>query len=317
MDQSLVTTMLASAAAGMAARIPCHPIDTCKARLQVQTMATGSSGTMYRGLVDAMAKTFRVEGLRGLYRGFGVAFVGSAPAGCLYFTSYELSKSRLERLPVLSQAQFTAHFTAGMIAEAISCVLFVPIDVIKERMQIQRYSPTQTQAVYYRNGAHAVQTILRTEGLRGIYKGYWATLGSFGPFSGLYFLFYEKTKRAAQSLIGSSRPEDMPFGLSLLSAAAAGGAASFVTNPLDLVKLRLQVQRANRAASAASASSGTAHASDGLGFHYKGMADGLSSVIRREGFAGLFRGAAARVMFHAPATAVGMAAFERFKVLLE
>ena len=32
------------------------------------------------------------------------------------------------------------------------------------------------------------------EGLSGLYKGYGATVLSFGPFSGLYFMFYEKIK---------------------------------------------------------------------------------------------------------------------------
>jgi len=35
---------------------------------------------------------------------------------------------------------------------------------------------------------------MRTEGLRGIYKAYAATVLSFGPFSALYFMFYEKLK---------------------------------------------------------------------------------------------------------------------------
>ena len=29
------------------------------------------------------------------------------------------------------------HFMAGMVAEAFSCVLWVPIDVTKERLQVQ------------------------------------------------------------------------------------------------------------------------------------------------------------------------------------
>lgn len=88
-----------------------------------------------------------------------------------------------------------------MAAEALSCVLWVPIDVIKERMQVQVQSSTASGAarkVYYRNTVDAVQTIARTERLGGLYKGYVATLLSFGPFSALYFMFYEKTKAFAQ-----------------------------------------------------------------------------------------------------------------------
>lgn len=35
---------------------------------------------------------------------------------------------------------------------------------------------------------------MKMEGLRGLYKAYGATVLSFGPFSGLYFMFYEKIK---------------------------------------------------------------------------------------------------------------------------
>lgn len=33
-------------------------------------------------------------------------------------------------------------------------------------------------------------------------QGYLATLASFGPFSALYFMFYEQAKAASQSLLG-------------------------------------------------------------------------------------------------------------------
>ena len=35
---------------------------------------------------------------------------------------------------------------------------------------------------------------MRIEGVRGIYRAYGATVCSFGPFSALYFLFYEYFK---------------------------------------------------------------------------------------------------------------------------
>lgn len=35
---------------------------------------------------------------------------------------------------------------------------------------------------------------MKSEGLRGLYKAYGATVLSFGPFSGLYFMFYETVK---------------------------------------------------------------------------------------------------------------------------
>jgi len=110
-------------------------------------------------------------------------------------------------------------------------------------------------AAQYSGSLDACRTILRKEGLAGIYKGYWATLASFGPFSALYFLFYEQFKSTHAKYLASDLTREssqpLPFVFTLFHGAAAGGIASFLTNGLDMAKLRLQVQRGARAAGAA------------------------------------------------------------------
>ena len=49
---------------------------------------------------------------------------------------------------------------------------------------------------------------------------------------------------------------------------------------------------------------------------YRGVAHGLAEVLKVEGAAGLFKGAGARVAFHAPSTAITMTAFEKIKAVL-
>jgi hypothetical protein len=325
--KSVLPLMLASAGAGMIARIPCHPIDTCKSRLQVQTDSAASSKKLYKNVFDAFSRIARTEGVFGLYRGFGITFLGSAPASMIYFTSYELSKKELSEIGWLKQYGFVADFSAGLFAEAISCVLWVPIDVLKERMQIQKHRASTavgaSASEYYASSFDAVQKVIRNEGLSGIYKGYGATLLSFGPFSALYFMFYEQLKQNAMRFAGTTQESDTPGYYFLMCGAGAGAFASLITNPLDLVKLRLQVQRATDANAATASSKG--HAIAGAGaeakasalptFRYKGMVDGLATVWKQEGPLALFKGAGARMLFHAPATAISIAAFEQLKIV--
>lgn len=74
----------------------------------------------------------------------------------------------------------------------ISCAAFIPVDVVKERLQVQANRP---QRAYHYNGSwDALRSIIRQEGLRGIYKGYWATLFSYGPFSAVYFWIFEEVR---------------------------------------------------------------------------------------------------------------------------
>lgn len=46
----------------------------------------------------------------------------------------------------------------------------------------------------YKSDRDAIRQTIKSEGIRGLYRGYGATVFSFGPFSGLYFMFYEKIK---------------------------------------------------------------------------------------------------------------------------
>lgn len=279
---SPVASMLGSALAGMLSRIPCHPLDTIKARLQV--------GAHSRSIASEFKSVLAVDGVLGLYRGFGITFLASAPGTLLYFNSYEAAKRLVGGSD--SNPDVVSTSLAGVAAEVVACVLFVPVDVVKERLQVQSAMHVDLK---YSSASHAIRSIVQVEGVRGLYRGYGATIASFGPFSALYFTLYEQFKSAALQLYAVRQGDMLPFQVQLGTACAAGSCASFLTNPLDLLKLRLQVQRRGVASP----------------FQYRGMTHALYSVVAKEGVAALFRGATARVLFHAPSTGITMALYER------
>ncbi len=75
----------------------------------------------------------KTEGIAGLYRGYPVHIIGSIPAAGLYFGSYELFKQRTLQMEFFRHHPFVAYLSGGMFAEAVACLIFVPVDVIKER----------------------------------------------------------------------------------------------------------------------------------------------------------------------------------------
>ena len=327
-DNQLLSNALGSATAGIVSRILTHPLDTAKARLQAPINITPP----YNGVRDVLWRTYNHQGITGLYRGFGAIVVGGTPGTMTYFCTYEWVKTKLTTIssPISaasSKAQipeFLVYLSAGMIAETVACIIYVPVDVIKERLQVQMgknnnhaKSIGHSREHYQYNGSlDALKNILRTEGLTGIYKGYGATLASFGPFSAFYFLFYEQLKQwCSNSSISfnqtnnfnSNEGKDMqmkapshvelPFPFVLFCSATAGAAASWITSPLDMAKLRLQIQRSP------SSSSQPTH-------QYKGMIGCLSEIYKQGGFRGLFRGAGARVLHFTPSTMITMTCFE-------
>jgi hypothetical protein len=224
-------------------------------------------------------------------------------------------KERLHHSPLLSRSDFVVHFVSGMTAETVSCIIYVPVDVIKERMQVQQVKAAADEGgVYYTSTWDAIKQISRTEGIRGIYRGYAATLGSFGPFSALYFVFYEKTKFWARQYVSGSNENhsarslenvEIPFPALVVCSGSAGAAAAWLTSPLDMAKLRLQVQRGKRMQSTATKTA------ENIGqYQYRGVVDCLRWSYQQTGVRGLFKGAAARVFHVVPATTVTMTAYE-------
>lgn len=343
-----------SAVAGFGARLLCHPLDTIKT-----VSFTGFAGDAYspssRGSFLSSAQAiWKSEGLRGLYRGVGIAAVGSAPGVALYLTTYNWCNDgwqqlgKLESPPStgLSSLSYAAaatpsairYFACGLLAEAVSCLVWVPIDVVKERLQSQPPSLLHR----YRSSADGIGRILHSEGWRGLYKGYGSTLASFGPFSAVYFVFYEafshqlryRLTPSSSSMPSSSTTQPLAeagtaiqlsatssFLVALIAGAGGNVVASLCTNPLELVKTRLQVQRAvlsyqhhstRSTQSSCSSGAATMTASTPRLFHfdYRNLMDGLSTVAKTEGVLALWKGVGSRIAFTAPNAALTMGLFE-------
>jgi len=312
-DNTVLISMISGLFAGSFAKTITHPIDTLKARIQVETKANEKISHAFKSVVNK-------EGIVGLYRGIGIAVFGSIPASVLYFGSYEFSKKHLLFLNYLQGAEFLKYFISGIFAETVACLIYVPVDIIKERRQVQ----SKLQTFNYKNDIDAFFQIIKHEKLRGIYRAYGATILSFGPMSAFYFMFYEYFKgffvrNDAQTYIKKIKKEDLNsdskgkeknlkininFIESLICSGLASSLSSFITTPFDLVKFRMQVQRANT-----NYDKNTAE--------YRNMLQGLIKIGYNEGLKGLFRGACARTLCFAPTGAISMTFLELFKPKVE
>lgn len=58
------------------------------------------------------------------------------------------------------------HLISGFIAEIVSCSLWLPIDIIKERMQVQ----SELKLYKYDSGRDAIKKIHGNEGVIGLYR---------------------------------------------------------------------------------------------------------------------------------------------------
>jgi hypothetical protein len=156
-------------------------------------------------------------------------------------------------------------------------------------------------------------------GFRGLYKGYGATMVrartvlhrrrpvhvqmSFGPYSAFYLSFFElfKTVNVGQYPATDSSSRSTALRWNMLNGASAGALASWLTSPLDLVKMRMQVDRGPAA----------------FGYNYSGVATGVYQIWKDGGPRALWRGSTVRMAYQAPQAALTMSSFEWMKTRLQ
>lgn len=192
------------------------------------------------------------------------------------------------------------HIVAGTGAGFISTISLHPLDVVKTRFQAYegRTGIRGADQPMYRTTFAALRHILKTEGFTGVYRGISPALWGSGLAWGLYFGIYENAKSrhlrnfeqqngggasslaSTQELSDSSRTDEEPTPIPklklptfyhLASGVEAGAICVLLTNPIWLIKTRLQLQGAN-------------------GAPYRGMIHAAACIVREEGPLALYRG---------------------------
>lgn len=282
-----------------------HPIDTVKTRIQSQSILFANQNQ--KSIPQMVRAVWFTDGLRGFYRGVGPGVTGSLATGATYFGVIESTKKYIEEKHP-SLGGHWSHFIAGAIGDTLGSFVYVPCEVIKQRMQVQGTSKYWSSVVaknninmklgpmygYYSGMFQAGASIWKEQGAKGLYAGYWSTLARDVPFAGLMVTFYESLKEATE--YGKNRwipNANLPAYSSLeglVLGGLAGGLSAYLTTPLDVVKTRLQVQ--------------------GSTIRYKGWANAVRSIWKTEGVRGMFRGSIPRITWYIPASALTFMAVE-------
>eukprot|EP00898_Chlorokybus_atmophyticus_P003868 jgi/Chlat1/4482/Chrsp29S04422 len=161
----------------------------------------------------------------------------------------------------------TVNAVSGAMAGSIAAAFVCPFDVVKTRLQVQRVK--QGQLPKFHGLSSSMSVIFREEGVRGLYRGLTPTMVALLPNWAVYFTVYD----GLRSVLGPKDGSAPSTAVNVASAAGAGSATVFTTNPLWVVKTRMQTQALTTQPAV-----------------YTGMLQALTKIAREEGFAGLYSG---------------------------
>jgi solute carrier family 25 2-oxodicarboxylate transporter 21 len=230
-----------------------HPIDQIKTQFQVNRKENGS-------ILTALQSQAAEGGIRRLYRGVLAACL--RPQSLFMYAGNEWSSQLIGSKPWFitetGNLSVSGGYIAGFLTGFPEAIGVTPFEVVKVRMQSLEHVGRYTSSF------ECAKSLVLKEGVASLYKGFWATCGRNCTFNCVYF----GTIRATRSRFNLPENPITDFGVGIVAAFVA----TVVKMPFDITKSRLQNQ----------ISGGTAR--------YNGVVHCMSTVLREEGVAGLYKG---------------------------
>lgn len=127
------------------------------------------------------------------------------------------------------------HLLAGGTAGTVGAIVTCPLEVVKTRLQS---SAKATLNVENLSMLTCFKTIIQKEGWKALFKGLGPNLVGIAPSRAIYFSTYSKVKTLLNETF-IKHPEH-PI-IHMTSAASAGFVSCTATNPIWLIKTRLQL----------------------------------------------------------------------------
>ncbi|KAH9486248.1 Calcium-binding mitochondrial carrier protein [Psilocybe cubensis] len=185
------------------------------------------------------------------------------------------------------------NFVQGGVAGAFGATIVYPIDMGEfcfhtKGMQNQR--STVVGQLLYKNSIDCAKKIFRNEGFLGFYRGLGPQLVGVAPEKAIKLTVNDLVRSRAMD------PETgrIAVGWELVAGGLAGGSQVVFTNPLEIVKIRLQVQ-------------GEAAKVEGA------VPKGAIHIIRQLGILGLYKGSTACLLRDIPFSAIYFTAYSHLK----
>ncbi|KAJ9168209.1 hypothetical protein P3X46_019762 [Hevea brasiliensis] len=295
-----IKELIAGGAAGGIAKTAVAPLERTKILLQTRT-----EGFQSLGVFQSLKKLLKHEGILGFYKGNGASVIRIVPYAALHFMTYERYRGWiLNNCPALGSGP-VIDLLAGSAAGGTAVLCTYPLDLARTKLAYQVLDRSGTfrcgiksvcaQPAY--GGLKDVLTSVYKEGgTRALYRGVGPTLIGILPYAGLKFYIYEELKRHV--------PEEhqKSIMMRLSCGALAGLFGQTFTYPLDVVRRQMQVENLQPSIQG--------HV------RYRSTLDGLSTIVRNQGWRQLFAGLSINYIKIVPSVAIGFTAYDMMKIWL-
>lgn len=177
----------AGGAAGATSLCFVYSLDMARTRLAAD-VGKGPGERQFAGLGDCLSKLYKADGIRGLYRGFGISVAGIIPYRAAYFGLFDTGKRKLTWV----QKSLIIKFIFAQFCTTSSGLLSYPFDTVRRRMMMD--SGRSASDKMYKNTLNCFKQILTKEGPKAFYKGALSNIFR-GVGASLVLVLYDELKK--------------------------------------------------------------------------------------------------------------------------
>ncbi|KAG0291056.1 hypothetical protein BGZ96_005556 [Linnemannia gamsii] len=307
-----------------------YPLRTVRLLQQSKTSIPISTSVF-----KVIRNVYKKNGFRALFAGSAIFTTGVTTTKIVQFATYDYSAQKIKEnkyfgFPILQNSNVLSG-VLGAFSAVVTTFFIVPFDMVSQQITVAKAGtlPNVSNLPLYIAGsteplerpapmtiAQSLRAQFKQEGLRFLFRGYYASLLTTGPFFAAYFPAYEISRVWVKDGIDyirevgaarSSNPNPFPrqsshqFLISSIAGSIASLAGVLVSSPADMVKTRVQTEQRLQPTNGSGIK---------LPLPSLKWIDVFREVVKKEGPMALFSGVKARAMLAVPGGALNFIIFD-------
>lgn len=215
-----------------------QPLDLMKVRMQ-------TNPSEYKNLIQTAKAIFKNEGPLAFYKGTLSPLCGISFCVAIQFSANEMAKNFFKNKNISDKKEnplnltYSQYILCGIFTGFCISYVLSPVELFRIKMQVQN----KDSSIKYKGTGDCALTILKTNGLKGVYQGWTSTVIREMPANALYFGVYESLVQ--WSIKRYSNRNEIPLLHFVTHGALAGVALWIGTFHLDVIKSRIQSDNFN------------------------------------------------------------------------
>lgn len=268
---NIVQDMLLGGVAGAISKTVSAPLERVKLLLQTQHSNKKLTDRKFTGIADCFKRTYNEEGFLSFWKGNWSNVLRYFPTTAFNFAFKDFFNRTFNKWDVkTSPGWFTfGNVMAGGSAGACCMFLVYPLDFARTRLGVDIGKGDKRQ---FRGLSHCIVSILKSDGIRGLYNGILVSLYSIFLYRGLYFGSFDTGKRMIHNY------NDRSFAFKYMFAQIVTIVSETIVYPFDTVRRRMMM-----------------NSGEGVPI-YKTTSECWRRVYTEEGFSGFYKGNLSNMM---------------------